>query len=226
MVQQSAVPLTDLANELGISTARQLNDKQSLPVSGVLSDLFPGGLQRGSTLSVSSVSLVFSLLAGPTQAGSWAAIVGFPDAGVAAAEELGVELKRCAFIPFFTAATTAKVVAALIDSVDVVVLRNTNSISSADVRRLTARARERRCVLVLNQCTWPGITPLTLKTGVPIWQCTANGRGRLKGRWMRVSASGRGSMSKSKEAEVWLGDGPPIPKTIDFQEQLRKRAMQ
>jgi hypothetical protein len=92
----------------GVRTAAQLGEPSldasatagSLPLVPALTKLVPGGLRRGSTTSVaSSTALILALLAEATREGSWAAITGMPDVGVAAAAELGIELDRLALIP-------------------------------------------------------------------------------------------------------------------------------
>ena len=46
-----------------------------------------------------STSLLFALLAKPMAQGAWAAIVGMPDLGAAAAVEYGIDLGRLALVP-------------------------------------------------------------------------------------------------------------------------------
>src|SRR4051795_3391289 len=101
-----------------------LAEEERLPVLGPLAGLFPGGgLRRGTTVSVGggsgSTSLAMALLAGPSQAGSWAAVVGCPDLGLVAAAELGVDLERLALVPR-AGSQWPTVVSALLDAVDVV----------------------------------------------------------------------------------------------------------
>ncbi|NBH10575.1 hypothetical protein GTY80_45970, partial [Amycolatopsis sp. SID8362] len=66
-----------------------------------------------------STSLLLALLAPATAAGSWAAVVGLPSLGLAAAAEHGADLSRLALVPRPGAEFPA-VVAALLDGVDVV----------------------------------------------------------------------------------------------------------
>src|SRR5438874_3165256 len=81
-----------------------LAGERVLPVGEALRPLLPeGGLRRGSTIAVSrSTSLVLSLVADATVAGSWAAFVGMPWVGVVAAAESGIDLERVAFVPYPT----------------------------------------------------------------------------------------------------------------------------
>ena len=61
--------------------------------------LLPGGLRRGSTLSVSgSVSLLLALLGAGSAAGAWCALVGLPPISAEAAAEQGIDLARLAIV--------------------------------------------------------------------------------------------------------------------------------
>jgi hypothetical protein len=66
-----------------------------------LEGLFPeGGLRRGVTYEIdASASLLWTLLAAPTRQGVWCAVVGMPDVGVAAAEDMGVNLDSLILVP-------------------------------------------------------------------------------------------------------------------------------
>jgi hypothetical protein len=220
MSARPALRLEEIAAELGVSTAGKLSRQESLPVDPALRELFPQGIRRGSTIGVTSTSLMLLLLSASTQTGSWAGIAGFPNVGVVAAQELGVDLKRCAFVPYYTDPSAPKVVAALIDAVDFVVIHRADNIRDADARRLIARARERKCVLVLNKTTWSGVTPLTLRVTSSSWHRTANGLGRLQGRWVNVVAGGRGGASRPLQTSVWVGTGEKPLKTKAFRPRV------
>jgi hypothetical protein len=225
MSSQPALRLSHIASELGISTARQLSNENSLPVANAFREVFPHGLRRGSTISVDSTSVLLLLLSAATQAGSWAAVAGFPTIGIVAAKETGVALERCAFVPHFTENSATKVIATLVDSVDFVVVHRCDGVRAADTQRLIARARERKCVLVLSKTSWRNVTPLTLRTSSSSWEMTANGRGRLKGRWVGLTVSGRAAMSRPTHASVWLGDGAPCEKTLQFRSGKRSQVV-
>ena len=124
-----------------------------LPVRGELAGLLPwGGLRRGSTVSVGgSTSLLLALLAGATADGCWAAVVGLPQVGVLAAAELGVSVQRLALVPH-PGSDPGPVIAALLDGIDLVAVGCALPPSLA--RRLTARARQRRTVLIVFGA-WP-----------------------------------------------------------------------
>lgn len=184
-----------------------LVENDFLPVEGRLQNLLPSGIRRGVVVRVSSASVLLSLLAAPTRAGSWAAIVGFSDLSMLAASEAGVELRHCVLVPA-TGPRWPVVVAALIDAVDVVVLGKELEISQADARRLSARARERRCTLMCAGGEWPEQPSVSLSAGSSSWQGVAAGHGRLRGRWLDVSVDGRGIYSRHCRTTVWFGDSP------------------
>jgi hypothetical protein len=127
-----------------------LAGERLLPVVPALQPLLPGrGLRRGSTVTVSrSAALALALVAGASAAGSWVAAVGLPDLGMVAAAEVGIDLERLALIPAPGARAWPTVVAALLDAVDVVLVRSPPGLSPGQARRLAARARERGAVLV------------------------------------------------------------------------------
>jgi hypothetical protein len=175
---------------------------QVLPVSAELADLLPQhGLRRGSTVVVrGSTALLLALLAEATTAGSWAAIVGMPDLGLVAAAELGVAVQRLALIPN-PGNNFPDVVAALLDGMDLVVVvpnppRTSAAARSAPMlaRRLSARARHRKSVLIVVGA-WPG-ADLELTCANTKWSGLGNGSGHLTTREATIRVSGRGTASR------------------------------
>ena len=67
-------------------------DVPVLPVPPALADLLPGGgLRPGSSYALGrSTSLLFALLARPSQSGAWCAAVGMPHLGAEAARAAGI----------------------------------------------------------------------------------------------------------------------------------------
>jgi hypothetical protein len=195
------------------STAVDLGRRASggtppLPVSAPLTPLLPGGLRRGSTVTVTgSISLLLAVLGGASADGAWCALVGLPSISAEAAAEYGIDLLRLAVVPApGTGWTTA--VGALLDAVDVVVARppSGRGLAPGDVRRLTARARTRDAVLVpylAGTDSWPGAdVRLTARDGR--WTGIGAGTGRLQGRRVDVVAEGRGSAARTRSATLWL----------------------
>src|SRR5207237_2626815 len=123
-----------------------------LPVPSSLAGLFPeGGLRRGSTITVTgSSSLVLALLAEVSRRPGWCAEVGSPLLGSAAAAETGVALER-----FVRVAEPGEqwpaVVASLLEAFELVVVHPPPRAREADMRRLSARARERSAVLLVAE---------------------------------------------------------------------------
>jgi hypothetical protein len=176
--------------------------EQTLPLSAALRPLFPqGGLRRGSTISVlsGSTTLLFTLLAEASSAGSWCAVVGLPRLGLVAAAEAGLALERLALVPA-PGPDWASVVAALVEGVDVVVLATPGGVSAQLGGRLTARARQRGAVLV-SIGRWPG-ADLVLEATDTTWHGLGQGRGRLRSREMDVTAHGRGAATRTRRVRL------------------------
>jgi hypothetical protein len=181
-----------------------LAGEQLLPVAPVLEGLFPRkGLQRGTVVAVSSTSLALAVAAAPSGEGSWTAIVGVPDVGALAAAELGVDLARCALVPDPGPAWPT-IVAALLDAIDVVVLRPPARVRAADARRLTARAKERGAVLVLLGGSWPEGPDVRLEAVSSAWAGLGDGHGALASRRLGVRATGRGAAARERRVQVAL----------------------
>ncbi|HSS10082.1 MAG TPA: hypothetical protein VLL25_09365 [Acidimicrobiales bacterium] len=190
-----------------------LAGEQLLPVLAPLAELLPGGgLRRGSVVvvpagSVSGVSgatsLALALMAAVSQAGSWCAAVGLPGLGLVAAAELGIALERFALVPD-PAEQWPVVTAALIDAVDVVLVRPSRRVWPADARRLRARARERGTVLVPCGGSWPEGADLRMVVARSGWQGLGQGDGSLRARLVEVVASGRGAAAREHRIQLWL----------------------
>jgi hypothetical protein len=220
--------------QVGVRTA------PPLPVDPALRGLLPGGLRRGSTVSVSgSVSLLFALLGAASGDGAWCALVGFPRISAEAAGEYGVDLTRLALVPTPGAGWTT-VVGALLDAVDIVAARpprgvgGRGGVSPADVRRLAARARSKDAVLVpyVNDPVgdWPG-ADVRLRAREAAWTGIGPGTGRLRARRLAVAADGRGQAARSRLVDLWLpadgggiGEAAPLAPVLEFPRDLDARA--
>ena len=172
--------------------ARPVSSSQTrlLPVLPPLVDLFPdGSLRRGSTIVVTGlataggprpgggISLALALLAAASAAGSWCALVGLPGLGAVAAHDIGIDLARLAVVPR-PGAAWAEATAALIDGIDLVVLCPPFPPRPAMARRLVARARERRSVLVVVPGRPGGPSPPTCSCGSTTCAGTASAPAR------------------------------------------------
>ena len=172
-------------------------------------DLLPdGGLRRGSTVVVSGdvgfgvLSVVWSLMAGPTQRGHWTALVGIDDPGVVAMVDHGVSLSTTLFVPRPRDAW-AESTADLLGGVDLVVVRPPSRPSHGVARRLVAKAKERRAVLVVvgePRAPWPVPADVTLSVTAAVWQTTT----QLRARELVVRLEGRGSARREGEVSLWV----------------------
>jgi hypothetical protein len=185
-----------------------------LPVAPALTSLLPGGLRRGSTVSVSgSVSLLLALLGAASAGGAWCALVGFPRISAEAAREYGVDLARLALVPAPGEGWTTAV-GALLDAVDIVAARppRGRGLAPADIRRLAARARSKDAVLVpyVAEAAWPG-ADVRLQARDGAWSGIGNGTGRLRARQVEVTVAGRGPAARPATTNLWLpADGGGI----------------
>lgn len=185
--------------------------EQCLPVLDPLVPLLPeGGLRRGAVVGVEGVgatSLLLALLAGPSAAGSWAALVGLPQVGLAAAAELGVMLDQVAVVADPPTSGWAATVAALVDAFDVVALAPPSP-RPQQARRLAARARERGSVLVVarGRHRWGEGPDVRLAVVDHEWQGLGSGHGHLRSRRLTVAATGRREAARPRRASLWLTD--------------------
>jgi hypothetical protein len=182
-----------------------LADERLLPVLPALRSLLPHpGLRRGATVAVTrSAALALALVAGASAAGSWVAAVGLPDLGIVAAAETGIVLERLALVPAPGAGAWPTVVAALLDAVDVVLVRSPPGLPAAQARRLIARARERGTVLV-PLGPWPQPADLRLAVTASTWHGIGQGHGHLRSRLAEVVATGRGAATRERRTLLWL----------------------
>ncbi|MEM7142057.1 MAG: hypothetical protein AAF548_13605 [Actinomycetota bacterium] len=181
--------------------------ERTLPVHAALQGLFPeGGLRRGSVVAVDGVgatSLALAVAAGPSASGSWVAVVGEPDLGLAAAHETGVALERMLVIDP-SGGRVGTVLAALVGAVDVVIVGSAARVRPAEMRRLSARMRERGSVIIrIGAGDQDGID-VGLRVVDHEWTGLGVGHGVLRARRVRVQAAGRGASAKPRAAALLL----------------------
>jgi hypothetical protein len=194
------------------SRAVALAGERTLPVLDAFVPLLPdGGLRRGTTASVSgtggATSLALAMVAGGSAAGSWVAAVGIPALGLAGAGEVGVVLERLVLVAEPPPREWATVVAALVDAVDLVLVRPSHRVKPVDVRRLAARARERGSVLVQagGRSGFEG-ADLRLAVTASEWIGLGVGHGHLQARRLEVEVGGRRELSRPRHVSLWLPD--------------------
>ncbi len=167
-----------------------------------------------------SVALALALVAGASAAGSWVAAAGLPDLGVVAAAEAGIVLERFALVPAIRSRVWATVVAVLLDTVDVVLVRPPAGLPAGHALRLAARARERGAVLVALGHGWGEPVDLRLALMASRWDGLGQGHGRLAARRVQVEAGGRGASVRERRAWLWLpspraAQGGPYAERLD-----------
>ena len=180
---------------------------QVMPVSEAVRPLLPGGaLRRGSVVSVEGASgsgataVIFHLVAAASAGGSWVAMVGLPAAGFVAAAEAGVVVERLAVVPD-PGGNWPMVTAALLDAIDIVVLRPSTRIRPQDARRLGSRTRERGGILIVAG-SWPEGADVRLTTEQSRWTGLGDGHGVLQGRQIDVTTDGRGAAGRRRKVSV------------------------
>ena len=181
---------------------------QLLPVLPAFEGLLPWrGLRRGVTVAVAgtaATSLALALAVAPSRAGSWCAAAGLPSLGLVAAAEVGIDLARFPMVALPSGAREwAAAVAAIVDSLDVVLLHPPGRVQAVDARRLTARARERGAVLVVVGGHWEG-ADVRLAVQSSSWDGLGQGHGRLRARRVEVTAEGRGAAARPRCVALWL----------------------
>lgn len=204
-----------------------LAEQRLLPLTAATEHLLPrGGLVRGSCVEVTGASgattLALSVVAGPCNSGSWVAVVGFEELGWESAEEVGIPLERLVAVRCPPKQST-RVVAALLDSFDLVLCGPRFVPGQAELRKLRARARERGSVLVGvgaevgNTARRPGrpwpSCDVRLVVRRSRWQGLGQGSGRLAGRRLEVLVAGRGELSRPRIEEVRL-DSTGLPVAV------------
>lgn len=158
-------------------------------------------LYAGASYEVDGLGLAMALLAGPSRAGDWCAVVGIPDFGAEAAAETGVELARTVLVPE-PGEQWLEVTAALVDVTPVVLLRPGGRVAPSVAERLGARLRKRSAVLLV-QGEWPRCEA-RIGAEEPAWTGLGRGHGHLEAR--RVTVSVRRGTAPARSTGLWLPD--------------------
>lgn len=184
----------------GIETGAQFAQRVSaraeagfgpIPVAPALTSLLPSsGLERGGVYACAGdapMSLLFSLVATATSVGSWLAFVDVPRVGLMAAHEYGVALQRvmCVNSGGHTQ-SYAQVVGALVDGIDLVVV-SSPACSSAEARRIVARAKASGSVLIILGKLGQFSPDVVLSSSTTEWHFNTHAASRT----MSVQAHGR-----------------------------------
>ncbi|MEV6974500.1 hypothetical protein [Kitasatospora sp. NPDC093806] len=187
-----------------------------LPVVPALHGVVPeGGLRRGTAVSVAGgdAGLLLALAAGVRETdGGWAAAVGLPDLGLAAAAGYGLDLRRL-LVADDPGPHWAEVVSVLAGAVELIMLRPDGPVPPNLAARLAAVLRRSGCVLLVAG-PWPG-AGLRLGVRSGRWFGLGDGHGQLTGRQVEVVAEGRGSAVLGRTARLWLPDARGAVRTVE-----------
>ena len=209
--QRSPVPGLPARARAALTTMPVEADRQRrLEVHDALASLLPhGGPRRGTTVGIGSgpvpggVTLALSLVSAASGSGRWVSVVGVPSLGPVAAAQLGVQLERLVLVPG-PLQQWAAVTAALLESMDVVVVRPPGRVRPVEARRLAARTRERGAILVVLGPGWPEGVDLSLTVTRAAWEGLEDGHGLLRGRRAEVAVSGRRAGGGDRRGWLWL----------------------
>jgi hypothetical protein len=174
-----------------------------LPVLPALEPLLPaGGLPKGSVAAVDRHgALLLALIAEASRGGAWCGAAGIPEFGVAAAAGMGVNVDRLLLVPE-PGPRWLEVTAALLDGMDIVIVRPPARVGAGERRRVEAAVKRTGAVLVVAG-NWDG-APVRLSAGRQEWEGIGDGYGRLQRCRTEVTATGRGSLARPRSAELWL----------------------
>jgi hypothetical protein len=186
-----------------------------LPVTSDISGLLPhGGLATVTAITAArrgATSLLWRLLAGPTGAGAWCALVGLPDLYPLAATAAGVDLGRVAFIDA-AGPRIADAAGALAEGVAAMVVPS-DGLTPPQARRLTARARKGGTAIVWWE-TRPVAGPdARLSVASARWQGLRANTGRLWGAGgldaCELDVTARWRSGNDRRARIWPYGGDP-----------------
>jgi hypothetical protein len=206
--KESLEELSRLVERVG---SRQLAGEELVPVTSVFADLLGApGLRRGSSIVLEgrrgAVSIALGLIAKASADGMWCAVLGLPDLGLLAAHELGVALEHLVLVPTPGARFVAAL-SSLIDGFDVVVLSEQRQLAPEQRRRLEAKARERRCVLIVlaeqSPSSWATHAEARFRTHASRFVGIEQGSGRITGRLLDLEVQRRRSSLPTQIAQLW-----------------------
>lgn len=202
-VRATSDRVAELQSRISQMQSRSLNTKL-IPTHPAIGQLLPGGgLQQGTVYSIDkSMMLLMALLAPPSAAGSWCAVIGVPEFGLEAAARLGVNLERLVLVPHPGDQWLA-VTAAIADVIDVVVARPPSRASDSAVARLASRLRQRKSTLLMMG-SWPQSEAM-VSLGESRWHGIGAGHGHLAAREVTVTVTSK-SAARPRSARLWLPD--------------------
>ncbi|WP_460309050.1 hypothetical protein [Actinocorallia aurea] len=184
---------------MGPLAAPEELSEELVPVLPPLRAVLPR-LRGGTVVTVGrSAALGTALVAGAARGQEFAAVVGMPEFGVAAAVGMGADPDRLLLVDA-PGERWVEVVAALVEGVRLVLVRPPARPAPALARRLVALARKHGCALVAAG-EWEG-AQVRLTVSDASWEGLGQGHGRLLSRRVRVTAAGRGAAARAESS--WL----------------------
>ncbi|MGE7440002.1 hypothetical protein [Kitasatospora sp. NPDC001175] len=147
-----------------------------------------------------------ALAAGPADAtpATWSAAINLPDLGLAAVIGHGIPMNRLLLVDE-PGEHLPEVVAALAPVCDVLLVRPHTWLQPRTTARLAAHLRRTGSVL-LSHGPWPDGAQLHLHITAAAWSGLGSGYGQLLHRRVTERASGRGSASRPRTADLLLPD--------------------
>lgn len=130
----------------------------------------------------------------------WAA-VGLPQMGAQAAQAAGLELASGMRIDD-PGRQWAQVLATVAEAVPVILVGRLETVPDRIARRLAAVLRRSGSVLLAAD-SWQG-AEVRMNVVSAAWEGIGGGHGLLRGRRVRVAATGRGAAAVPRYAEMWL----------------------
>lgn len=195
-------------------------DSRLIPTHPAIAGLLPGGgLKQGAVYSVErSAMLLMALLAAPSAAGSWCAVVGVPEFGVEAAQRFGIDLDRLVLVPH-PGDDWLSVTAAIADVMGVVVTRPPKRATDSSIARLSARLRQRGATLLVLG-SWPQSEAM-LSLSQSEWHGIGQGHGHLVAREVTVTVTSRVT-GRPRSARLWLPDASETIRRSDADEIMHR----
>lgn len=166
-------------------------------------------LHAGGVYATDGLAVAMALLAGPSAAGEWCAVVGEPEFGAEAAAELGINLDRTILVPE-PRESWLEATAALVDVAGMVVVRPPERVRAAVAEKMAARLRTRGAALVAIG-DWPR-ADLRLSAAEPRWSGVGRGEGHLRTRRMVLEVQ-RGSAPPRRHPVWFPAEGSPLARS-------------
>nr|WP_294692388.1 hypothetical protein [uncultured Friedmanniella sp.] len=195
----TALPAADRISEL----QQRVQRMQGAAVTRTL-DTLPAldqvvQLRTGGAYAVDSPSLAMALMAGPSMAGEWSAVVGVPEFGLEAAAGFGLALERTIVVPA-PGEHWLSVTAGLADVVSVVLVKPSSPVTEHQAERLRSRLRQKDAALICWG-SWPRCDA-TVSVLASSWTGLGQGHGHLRGREVEVGVRRGGA--PVQRTSLWL----------------------